>query len=162
MPWGEPSAVTQPRWSRPRNTRRQRSRHSATSPPASFRRRWPTTGCGWLSRPTPCATPVRRESRTAAARTASLASVEAAAYFCSVQVIDDQVKSGGWVGVDIEQLDHSILIHLTSDGDPTPATIQLVEDRVEATDGVLDRRTSDPLADRAAGHVLLLNWDLGA
>jgi hypothetical protein len=90
------------------------------------------------------------------------ASVEAAAYFCSVQVIDDQVKSGSSVGVEIEQLEHSILIHLTSDGAPTPATMQLVDDRVEATDGVLDRRTAGPSADRGAGHELLLSWDLVA
>jgi hypothetical protein len=85
------------------------------------------------------------------------ASLETAAYFCSSQVVVDCVGvHGGEVRVDIEQSEDLLRVELASDASPTAATIELLQDRVEATGGELVRRAAD-----ASGHGqrLTLVWE---
>jgi hypothetical protein len=92
--------------------------------------------------------------------------IETAAYFCSTRVIDDcaggdggdrgDSGAGRTVQVHIEQSENMLLVELTSDGSPGAATIELLQDRVEATHGVLGRRTAGP---GGREHVLTLRWD---
>ncbi len=85
------------------------------------------------------------------------ASLESAAYFCSSHVVADCVGThGGEVRVDIEQSEDLLRVELASDASPTAATIELLQDRVEATSGKLVRRTGD-----ASGHGqrLTLVWE---
>jgi hypothetical protein len=85
--------------------------------------------------------------------------VETAAYFCSTRVIDDCAgRDGGTVQVDIEQSEHMLRVGLASDGRPSAATIELLQDRVEATHGVLGRRTVEERSGHE--HVLTLAWDV--
>jgi hypothetical protein len=91
-------------------------------------------------------------------RTANL--VETAAYFCAALVVEDRLSAGGTVTVDIDQQEHGLRLRLTSTGAPAPGTVQLVEDRVEATRGVLDRRTDAAGVD--GDHELVLDWQVDA
>ncbi len=86
--------------------------------------------------------------------------VEAAAYFCAVQLIDDGAAAGGKVRVDIDQPPSGIRIRVSSDRAPSDETMQLVEDRVQATDGVLQRPRPDA-SDPAAGHDVVVAWAVG-
>ncbi len=86
------------------------------------------------------------------------APVETAAYFCSTRVIDDRAGAGGgMVRVDIEQREDALRVELASEGSASAATIELLQDRVEATRGALDRRTvAGPTGPE---HVLTLGWE---
>jgi hypothetical protein len=89
------------------------------------------------------------------------APVETAAYFCSAHVIDDCAGAGEEeVWVDIEQSEHTLRLTLQSDGSPTAGTIELLQDRVEATHGDLDRRTAGE--GRGRQQLLALGWDVVA
>jgi hypothetical protein len=85
------------------------------------------------------------------------ASVETAAYFCSAHLVDDCLGTdGAGVWVDIERSERTLRVELASDGSPTSATLELIQDRVEATHGELGRRTS------GGRSVLAISWDLVA
>ena len=87
--------------------------------------------------------------------------VETAAYFCSTHVIDDCAgRDGGTVWVDIDRSEDTLLVEVTSDCSPGAATIELLQDRVEATHGVLGRRTAEEPGGHE--HVVTLRWDLVA
>jgi len=86
-------------------------------------------------------------------------SIETAAYFCSAHVIDDCARTREReVWVDIEQSVDTLRIELTSPCSPTAATIELLQDRVEATQGELGRRTRRAAGDQA--QVLVLCWSV--
>jgi GAF domain-containing protein len=97
-------------------------------------------------------------SNDADARTAF--AVEAAAYFCAVRVIDDCVGAAdvdagpGRVDVDLRFDDRALTIDISAPLPPTPQTLLLLEDRVEATDGSLDQATQLPEGS------LTMTWDL--
>jgi hypothetical protein len=69
--------------------------------------------------------------------------IEAAAYLCVVQVVDDCAARGGGVLVVMEQAASSLRFLIRSDRPPSSETVELVADRVEATDGLLERRPDD-------------------
>jgi hypothetical protein len=92
------------------------------------------------------------------ARVAS--SLETAAYFCAVRLIEDCAATGATVAVHLQQGEEAprtLAIRLRSACPPSPATVQLVQDRVEATHGELDRHTSQGETE----HELVTSWDLG-
>jgi hypothetical protein len=84
--------------------------------------------------------------------------VEAAAYLCAVQVVDDCAAGLGRVLVDIGHPDASLRVRIRSDRPPSAETVQLVADRVEATDGLLERGPPDDATPHARAE-LMISWN---
>jgi GAF domain-containing protein len=87
-------------------------------------------------------------------------SLETAAYFCCVRLVEDSVDTRSGVRVEVHrEVDpqRALRVRVGCDNPPTPATVQLVQDRVEATHGVLARRTTAG----GAEHQVHISWTLG-
>jgi hypothetical protein len=70
--------------------------------------------------------------------------VEAAAYRCSVELVRECAAAGGSARVDLGLPDGRLQVGIRLDRAPSAGTMQLVADRVEAMDGVLDDTRSRP------------------
>jgi signal transduction histidine kinase len=79
--------------------------------------------------------------------------VEAAAYLCAVELLEESAATGGGGTVDLGQEDGRLRLCVATDGVPSAATMQLVADRAEASDGVIE-----PVTD--AGTVTV-RWAVG-
>ena len=104
--------------------------------------------------------------------------VETAGYLCAVQLLDECLDGGGSAEVALERLDHRLEVTVSCDRPPTPGTVQLVEDRVDATGGRVrlpaddgttgdgttgDGTTGDGTTGdgtTAAAHVLSIGWEV--
>jgi hypothetical protein len=65
--------------------------------------------------------------------------LEAAAYFCAVQLVEDCLEREGRAGLQVESTPQGLRLHVRTEPPPPPRTLQLIEDRVDGTGGVLER-----------------------
>jgi GAF domain-containing protein len=82
--------------------------------------------------------------------------LEAAAYLCAVQLVEDCLQEQGRARLEVESTSEDLTLRARFEPPPSSATLQLIEDRVDATDGVLVRTPSDG-ADEAG---LAVRWPL--
>jgi hypothetical protein len=64
--------------------------------------------------------------------------LEAAAYLCAVQLVEDGLQEAGRARLEVESTGDLLAVRVLTPLPAAPTTLQLIEDRVGATDGVLD------------------------
>ncbi len=87
--------------------------------------------------------------------------VEAAAYRCSVELVRECAAAGGHARVDLDPREERLRVGIRLDHAPSTGTMQLVADRVEAMDGVLDDHPEASLNGTGSPpYRVLLDWPL--